>query len=741
MRSGEKTTRVKQLSTQPEKLKGEVKRITFSSPETGFTVAEVRVDAELLPITIVGNLGNVFPGQVLHMEGMWELHPRFGKRFKVHVYSRILPQTKKAIEKYLGSGLINGIGPVLAERIVKKFGEDTLKVIDESPNKLLKVDGIGEKRLALIKRAWEEQRGMSSLMVFLKEHDLGTALAFKIMKRYGNQALSTITENPYRLAWDIPGVGFKTADKIAMKMGIDRDSTQRLEAGIIFRLTSLAEQGHVYYPLESVVRLCSEFLGVGEKEVSRALELLTSRGELVIEQVVGHSSHRKKELQAVFLKRYHLAETATATHIRRLMAADSRVPKIDAHKAIEWIRRRISINLVARQIDAIEKALTNKLLIVTGGPGTGKTTIIKAIIEIFRAKKATVLLAAPTGRASKRMEEAAAMEAKTIHRLLEFSWDIGGFARNEDNPLEADLVIVDEASMIDVSLMAHLLRAIPSEARLVLVGDVDQLPSVGPGNVLKDMISSGKIPVVRLTDIFRQAKKSLITVNAHRINHGKMPILPSQGERLQDFYLIEQHNPNQVLNTVLELVCRRIPERFSMDPVRDIQVLCPMHRGVVGTEELNRKLQKALNPNGRRVQVGSRSYGIGDKVMQIRNDYEKEVFNGDIGYVKSLDTVAGQLTVSFDSREVSYRFAELDDLALAYAISVHKSQGSEYRAVVLPLISQHYLMLQRNLIYTAITRARKLLVIVGSKRALSIAVTNEKPSKRYTLLAQRLKRL
>ncbi len=727
------------VAPRVDSLEGEVVRIVFSNPETGFTVADFRVGGGLLPITIVGQMGNVFVGQLLHIEGVWEVHPKFGRRFKVKTWSRVLPKTERAIQKYLGSGLIDGIGPILAERIVKKFGENTLKVIDEKPGELLKVEGIGEKRLDLIKKAWEEQKDISSLMVFLKEHDLGTSLAFKIIKRYGKQALTVISQNPYRLAWDIDGVGFRKADNIAKKMGLSRDSAQRMEAGIVYKLTRLADHGHVYYPFESMLRACAELLGVTEAEVERALESLAARGEVVIEEVGEDSEPNAPAHRAVFLKRYYNAETAVAHHVARLMASTPRYPSLDVPKAIQWVKKRMNIHLSSEQVAAVEKALTNKFLIITGGPGTGKTTIIKAIIQIFKAKDARVLLAAPTGRASKRMEQATATEARTIHRLLEFSWERGGFTRNEDNPVEADVVVVDEASMIDVSLMAHMLRAIPPEARIILVGDVDQLPAVGPGNVLRDMIRSGRIPVVRLTRIFRQAAESLITVNAHRINQGKMPVVASQGKGLQDFYIIEQHDPAKVLETVMELVCRRIPERFSMDPLTDIQILCPMHRGLVGTEELNRRLQGALNPHARGIVVGSRRIAVGDKVMQVRNDYEKEVFNGDIGYVSAIDEGEGRLTVSFDSREVTYRHGELDDLALAYAISVHKSQGSEYRAVVLPLLSQHYLMLQKNLLYTAITRASNLLVIVGSKKALAMAVSNEKPRMRYTLLTQRLK--
>ncbi len=732
---------IEQGAHRLKSLQGEVVRIVFSDPETGFTVADFMIEGGSLPITIVGRMGNVFVGQILHVEGLWEVHPKFGRRFKVRAWSRLLPKTDKAIQKYLGSGLIDGIGPVLAERIVKKFGENTLKVIDENPRELLNVEGVGEKRLELIKKAWEEQKDISSLMIFLKDHDLGTSLAFKIIKRYGNRAMTVVAENPYRLAWDIDGVGFRKADKIAEKMGVSRDSTQRIEAGIVFKLARFADHGHVYYPFNSMVRACAEFLGVTEAEVCRALESLAARGDVVIEDVRGgcQKNVTARREKAVFLKRYYRAECTVALHVARLIGSEPRYSDLAVHKAIEWVRKRMNIRLSPEQVAAVEMALTNKFLIITGGPGTGKTTIIRAIIEIFKAKNARVVLAAPTGRASKRMEQATATEAKTIHRLLEFSWERGGFTRNEDNPVEADLLIVDEASMIDVSLMAHMLRAIPSEARIILVGDVDQLPPVGPGNVLRDVIRSGKIPVVRLTKIFRQAAESLITINAHRINQGKMPTVASKGKGPQDFYMVEQHDPSRVLETVMELVCRRIPERFSMDPVADIQILCPMHRGLVGTEELNRRLQRALNPHGRGIVVGSRRLAVGDKVMQIRNDYEKEVFNGDIGYVASIDESEGRLTVSFDYREVSYRHAELDDLALAYAISVHKSQGSEYKAVVLPLVNQHYLMLQKNLLYTAITRARNLLVIVGSKKALAMAVSNEKPARRYTLLAQRLK--
>ena len=720
-----------------EKLKGEVRRVAFSNPETGFAVAEVEVNGEILPATIVGNIGDVFAGQTIEVQGKWEIHPKFGRRFRVESYQKELPHGRRAIIKYLRSGLIEGIGPVLAEKIVAKFGDQALEVIDKRPQELLRVHGVGKKRLEMIKRAWEEQKEISSLMVLLKDHDLGTAVATKIIRKYGHKAMAVITKNPYRLAQVIHGIGFKTADKIAFRMGFEKSSTQRLEAGIVFRLSAAADQGHVFYPLDLLVKSASGFLEVTNEQVLSAIDSLAQRQEIVIENY----NEKRTRQKAVFLRKYHSAETGVAQHMDRLLRSRASGSEIATDKALLWLKTKINIRFAPRQIEAIKHALMDKVLIITGGPGTGKTTIVKAIIEIFKVKGALIELAAPTGRAAQRLAEATSMQARTIHRLLEFSWEGGGFQRNEQRPLDADLVIVDEASMIDISLMAHLLRAIPSEARLILVGDMDQLPSVGPGNVLKDLVDSAKVPVVRLTEIFRQARQSMITVNAHRINSGKMPLPVPEGKGPGDFYFIERSDPELVLKTVLELVQRRIPKRFSLDPLRDVQVLCPMHKGLAGTEELNRRLQQILNPSGSRILKASRRIGPGDKVMQIRNDYEKEVFNGDIGFVKSVDTVTGELVVSFEGKEVLYKPADLEDLTLAYAISVHKSQGSEYPAVVFPILSQHHLLLQRNLVYTAVTRARRLLVMVGSREAVARAIANKRPSSRFTLLAKRLKEL
>ncbi|RLB14630.1 MAG: ATP-dependent RecD-like DNA helicase [Deltaproteobacteria bacterium] len=722
-------------------LEGQVERITFSSPETGYTVARLKVEGYPLSVTIVGNLPNITTGQTIRLTGLWENHPKFGRQFRVQSYQRVMPKGIEAIKKYLGSGLIEGIGPVLAERIVDMFGEETLSVIDERIDELAKVEGIGQKRLELIKDAWKEQKEVSSLMLFLKSHDLGLSLATKIIKRYGKGALSIITENPYRLARDIPGIGFKTADRVATSLGFEHNCIQRLEAGVLFSLSMRAEQGHVFYPYRALLLSCAKLLGTSQQEISRAIASLVAKDEIVIEDLNEDLDAFEPDKKAVFLRRYHMAETGIARHMARILQAPASGPLIDAPKAVQWLRQSMGLTFAPKQLEAIQKALESKALIITGGPGTGKTTAVKGIIQIFQAKKTRVLLAAPTGRASKRMQEATAMEAKTIHRLLEFSWEKGGFQRNENRPLEADVIIVDEVSMVDVSLMAHLLKAIPSHARLILVGDVDQLPSVGPGNVLRDMIHSGKIPVVTLTEIFRQAKQSLITVNAHRINQGLMPQSERSSEGLQDFYFIAQEDPEQALEVVLELACKRVPKRFSLDPLRDVQVLTPMHRGNLGTGVLNQRLQELLNPKAHGVRIGSHVYGPGDKVMQIRNDYEKEVFNGDIGFILSIDQTTGEMTVNYEERQVTYRFSELDDITLAYAISVHKSQGSEYPAVILPLLTQHYLLLQRNLLYTAVTRARKLLVMVGSKKALAMAISNQEPRRRFTLLAQRLREL
>jgi exodeoxyribonuclease V alpha subunit len=676
---------------------------------------------------------------MLKVKGAWLTHPKFGKQFKVISHQSIVPATVIGIKKYLGSGLIKGIGPVMASRIVKQFGEKTLEIIDRNPHELHQVGGIGRKRIEMIERAWKEQKEIRAVMIFLQGHGVSPAYAAKIFKKYGWDSIKIVSKNPYRLASDIFGIGFVTADKIAGSMGFEKNAPARVEAGILHVLHQLSEEGHVYFPYEPLLDKCKEILEVDREVIGKAIGSITLENKIVIEDLNQDLETFQTNHKAVYLKIFHVAETGIADHLLRLTASPKKIRKIEVGKALTWIQEKIRIELAAKQIEAIRSAVTEKVMVITGGPGTGKTTIISALIKIYREPGARILLAAPTGRASKRMSEATGYPARTIHRMLEYNLQKGGFQRSQDHPLEVDVLILDETSMIDTILMYHLLKAVPSGATLILVGDVNQLPSVGAGNVLKDVIRSRKVPVVELKEIFRQAANSGIIRNAHRINTGLLPELKQERAGLADFYFIEQEDQEEVLRIIIELVCQRIPKRFKLDPLEGIQVLAPMHKGTVGTENLNAKLQEALNPSGTAIIRGGRTFRLKDKVMQIRNNYEKEVFNGDIGRITSMDEEMREVMVTYDGVPVPYDASDLDEIVHAYAISVHKSQGSEYPAVILPLLPQHHLLLQRNLIYTAVTRAKKLLVIVGSKKALATGVKNDKIARRYTYLAERLK--
>ncbi len=724
-----------------EELEGQIERITYINEETGYTVAKVSSPGFLSHITIVGRLLTLAPGEILHMKGVWETHPKFGRQFRVLEHTTMLPASVKGIRKYLGSGLIKGIGSVMASRIVKKFGEKTLKIIDEHIEQLSRVEGIGEKRIRLIKKAWADQKEIRSVMIFLQEHDVGVIHATKIYRQYGQRSIAVVSQNPYKLATEITGIGFQTADRIAQKLGFEKEAPVRAEAGVLYVLNRLSGEGHVYYPYGLLIERCTEILGVGRESVIKAFGRIALEEKIVIEDMNQHLDEFEPDHKAVYLTRFHVSETGISRNLARLISSPKTIRSMNLEKAVEWVQKRIDMQLAPRQISAIKKAISDKVLVITGGPGTGKTTIIHSVIKIYRPVGARVFLAAPTGRASKRMAEATGQPARTIHRMLEFKWQEGGFQRNENRPLEVDVIIVDEASMIDTVLMYHLLKAIPSGATLILVGDANQLPSVGPGNILKDIITSGTIPVIELNEVFRQASKSLIITNAHRINKGKVPETKNSRGGLGDFYFIEQQDPDQALQIVMELVCKRIPQRFKMRPIQDIQVVTPMHKGIVGTVNLNRELQESLNPSRNEIVRGDKAFRLKDKVMQTRNNYEKDVFNGDIGFVKTIDERNRDLVVDYDGRAVTYEYSELDEIILAYAISVHKAQGSEYPAVVIPILSQHYLLLQRNLIYTAVTRGKRLVVMVGSKKALATGVRNERTLKRYTYLEHRLKGL
>lgn len=701
-------------------VEGVVERIVFENEENGFFVARLQEKGNPDLVTFVGEIMAISPGETVRLRGRWIDDKRFGKQLRVVGYETILPSTVAGIEKYLGSGLIEGIGPAYAKRLVDAFGIETLRVIDEQPERLRGVEGIGKKRAGQIREAWASQKAIQSIMIFLQSHGISTAQAVKIYKAYGDKAVAVLRENPYRLAEDISGIAFRGADKIARDMGIAANAVVRLEAGILHTLRRAATEGHVYLPEVKLLGLAEELLEAEVKDVTLALRGLVMARDVIAEQ------------EAVYLPNLHRAENTCAERLKKLMGIPLEKLEIHLENALKWVEKTKQIELSEEQKEAVRKGVQSKVLIITGGPGTGKTTVINSLLGILEKKGLSFLLAAPTGRAAKRMEEATGHVASTIHRLLEFSPQQGGFSRNANNPLHTDLLVVDEASMIDVSLMSSLLQAMPPFGRLVLVGDIDQLPSVGPGNVLLDLIASGVLPVVRLKTVFRQAAESGIISNAHRINQGQRPAFNET-----DFFLIERNETEKLLETVVELVTRRIPRKFKLNPLRDVQVMSPVHKGEAGVARLNEGLQQALNPHG--LAVPKRNFRQGDKVMQLRNNYELEVFNGDMGIITRVDLEDRELEVSFDDRPVIYRFEELDNLGLAYAITVHKSQGSEYPAVVLVMMPQHYMMLQRNLLYTAITRGKNLVIVVGSHKAVATATRNSKFAERNTKLAERLR--
>ncbi|MEW6418647.1 MAG: ATP-dependent RecD-like DNA helicase [Nitrospirota bacterium] len=725
-------------------IEGQIERITYYNEENNYTVAQMKILERNDLITVVGNLLSVNPGEVLKITGQWHTHPRYGQQFKILSYESVVPATARGIERYLGSGLIKGIGPVMSKRLVSKFGVDTLNIIETDIQRLREVDGIGDHRIEIIQKAWEGQKEIRDVMIFLQGYGVSPTYAAKIYKQYGKDSVTVVKENPYRLAQDIFGIGFITADKIAEKIGIPKDSRIRAEAGILYVLHQLSEDGHVYYPYEPLIEECKKILQVERDIIVDAFGKIASDKKIIVEDLFDklkaclNQEDIRKNNKAVYLAKFYISEVGIADNLKTLFNFPKKLRPFDKDKAIEWVQKELKINLAEKQIQAVKESLEKKALIITGGPGTGKTTIINAIIKIYRRLGQRVLLAAPTGRATKRMSEATGYEAKTLHRLLEYSPKEGRFKRDNDNPLEADLIVIDETSMVDTILMHHFLKAVPNEATLILVGDVDQLPSVGPGNVLKDIIDSGSVPTVRLDEIFRQSKESLIIVNAHRVNNGKMPVFGHSREHPQDFYFFELEEPEKVLEKVIQLCKDKIPSRFGYNAVNDIQVLTPMHKGIIGASNLNTELQRQLNPSKDEFTRGGKVFKVGDKVMQIRNNYDKDVYNGDIGRITSIDRELQEVTVDYDGRPVSYEYPELDEIVLAYAISVHKSQGSEYPVIVMPVLTQHYVLLQRNLLYTGITRGKKMVVLVGTKKAIAIAIRNNKPLKRYTLLKERL---
>ncbi len=720
-------------------LIGEVEHITYHDDANAFTIAQVRPQEKRATVSVVGHMSHPIPGAMITAKGRWTDHPKFGRQFKaVEIESRP-PVTLDGIEKYLGSGMIKGIGPETARRIVSRFKADTLDIIEHHISRLEEVPGIGAKRRAFIAKEWQAHRNIRHIMLFLQSHGVSPSYAQKIYRQYGDRTIAMVRRNPYRLAHDIPGIGFLIADGIAAKLGYDKDAPLRLQAGILYLLDQLAGQGHLYYPYDALIAKCCTVLKSLRPPIEGAMAALAKEKKIVIEVLSDDEGSPAPDAQAVYLGHYYRCERFIARQLHLLLAAPLYRPAIDTRQAVDWVQSRLKLRLARSQRDAVAMALTSKVLVITGGPGTGKTTIVRAITQLYEHLQARILLAATTGRAAKRLGEATGRRAKTIHRLLEYSPTQGGFQRDQHNPLDGDLLVVDEASMIDAVLMQYLMRAVPVTATLILVGDVHQLPSVGPGNVLKEILASKVIPQVTLNEIFRQARNSRIIVNAHRINAGKMPRMePVPDNKLGDFYFIEQEDPEKILATILTLVSRRIPQRFGFDPVLDIQVLSPMHRGIVGAENLNRQLQQTLNPQEAYVGRGDQRFGLHDKVMQIRNNYDKQVFNGDIGRITHIDPAGKSVTVCFDDRQVPYAFEEMDEVVLAYAISIHKSQGSEYPAVVVPVTTGHYLLLQRNLIYTGITRARQLVVVIGTRKAMAMGVRNNTPQRRYTDLARRL---
>ena len=705
---------------------GSVESIVFSSDETGFTVASLKEAKSGEMVSIVGTMPALMAGEQVVCTGSWKHHPRHGRQFDVEKYESKVPADLLGIEKYLGSGLISGIGPKYAERIVKKFGLKTMEIIDKYPGRLREVEGMGQKRVDKITQCWADQRSIRELMIFLQGHGIKPSVAQKVFKVHGEKSIEVIKENPFMLARTIFGIGFTSADEIATKLGIEKDAPVRIDAGIEYLLWNLSTEGHVCCPMQEVIDLATQTLAMSEEKIKDRLVALELDGKIV-KANLENGPH-------LWVKPLYASEVGIAREMSRLLEAPCAIRPIDGEKGIAWIEEEMAIDLAKEQKVAIEEAMSDKVHIITGGPGTGKSTITKAILKMSEKLTGDILLAAPTGRAAKRMTEITRRKAATIHSLLEVDFQSGGFKKDGDSPLSCSLLIVDEASMIDTPLMYALLKAIPSKARLILIGDIDQLPSVGAGNVLKDMIDSDCVPVTRLTEIFRQARGSKIITTAHSINRGYMP--STENEETSDFFFIEKDDPVDIAQTILYLVEHRIPEKFRFHRTDDIQVLAPMKKGAIGIENLNHILQERLNPSDSPLQKYGRSFHLGDKVMQIRNNYDKKVYNGDIGRVVGIDRDDQTLSVVFDGKEITYSFLDLDELVLAYAVSIHKYQGSESPCVIIPVHTTHFKLLYRNLLYTGITRGRKLVILIGTKKALGIAIKNEEVQKRCTGLKE-----
>ncbi|MDE6974932.1 MAG: ATP-dependent RecD-like DNA helicase [Lachnospiraceae bacterium] len=705
-----------------EHLRCVVERITYRNEENGYSVIKCKAKDYSDLVTVVGAMPDVHVGAVLSLEGFWKIDSKYGRQFSAQKWEETLPATVYGIEKYLGSGLVKGVGPKFAKRIVQKFGKDTLDVIEEQPELLIEVEGIGQVRVERIKKSWQDQKEIKNIMLFLQGHEVSTSHATKIFKTYGSESIAVVKENPYRLADDIWGIGFKTADVIAEKLGIGKDKFVRLRSGILYTLSKLSENGHCYAVRGQLIETAKKLLCVDGAELEITLDEM-----LRVEDVI-------RDEEAIYLPPFYFSEVGCAKRLRKLMKGCRRIV-LDGEAVTGQIQAQPGVIYDEIQLEAIRVAVSSKVMVLTGGPGTGKTTTTLGIICAYQRAGCQVILAAPTGRAAKRMSEAAGMEAKTIHRLLEYK-PPEGYQRNEEKPLEGDVLILDECSMIDIMLMYNLLKAIPEHMTLIMVGDTDQLPSVGAGNVLKDVMASGRIPVVRLNRIFRQAQGSRIILNAHRINKGEA--IDMRGGKDSDFFFASEETNEGIVERLVKYCTENLPQYYHADPLRDIQVLTPMQRGTVGAANLNQVLQEAMNPQGPALRRGGVCYRVRDKVMQIRNDYDKEVFNGDIGTIRRVDLEDREITVDFDGREVAYDVTELDELALAYATTIHKAQGSEYPIVVMPFSMSHFVMLQRNLLYTGVTRAKKILVLIGEKKAVFYAVRNGRMAERNTRLAERI---
>ncbi|MFO8031086.1 MAG: ATP-dependent RecD-like DNA helicase [Desulfohalobiaceae bacterium] len=715
-------------------LEGEIQHIVFYNPQTQYLVARLKSPSEPAQVTVVGLLGQLSPGERVALSGVWQEHPKFGRQFAADSCEQRLPASENGIRRYLGSGLIKGIGPALAQRLVDHFGCAVLDILDKEPQKLLQVEGVGPKKLESIKASWEKQREIREVILFLQEHGVPATFAGRIFQHYGADSVRKLKENPYDLAYEIRGIGFKTADSMAQKLGFAPDSPQRLEAAIVYSLFQESEQGHLFSPRQELLGKVAKMLDLEEgAPLQQALEVLQERKKVLVQDLP------ERDIQAaVFLRHFYRWEVEIARRVQELIQHPGNVPEKKLLQVISQLQDQKGLTLSQEQQQAVKESCLHKLYIITGGPGTGKTTLTRFIVQALSRLQLKVKLAAPTGRASKRLAEATSRPAQTIHRLLGFSPG-EGFEKGTDKKLKADVLVLDEASMLDCHLFLQVLRAMPLHGSLILIGDANQLPAVGPGNVLQDLLQSRVVPSLELKQIFRQARESMLVVNAHRINQGNFPVPSSKQAPEADFFWVHQEEQEKVQEMILHLVCERIPRVYGLDPLRDLQVLSPMHKGQVGTGELNRLLQQRLNPGPA---PGLYSRGMllrkGDRILQIRNNYEKNIFNGDLGWVLEVNEQAGELVAGFEGQRISYEQAELDELALAYCLSVHKAQGSEYPGVIIPLVIQHYLLLERNLIYTALTRAKRLAVLIGGKKALAMGINNQKSHLRNTYLQHRL---